>query len=54
MAANAVALMALIQLGLGVSTLLLGVPVAIATLHQAGALTLLTLSLILAHRLRVP
>ncbi|MEO8557509.1 MAG: COX15/CtaA family protein [Rhodospirillales bacterium] len=54
MAANAVALMALLQLGLGISTLLLGVPVAIATLHQAGALILLTLSLLLAHRLRAP
>jgi cytochrome c oxidase assembly protein subunit 15 len=53
MVANALAVMALIQLGLGVSTLLLSVPVAIATLHQAGALTLLSLSLLLAHRLRV-
>jgi cytochrome c oxidase assembly protein subunit 15 len=50
--ANLLAIMALIQLGLGISTLLLGVPVAVATLHQAGALTLLTLSLLLAHRLR--
>jgi len=54
MAANALAVMALIQLGLGISTLLLGVPVAIATLHQAGALILLTLSIVLAHRLRAP
>ncbi len=54
LAANALAVMALIQLCLGVSTLLLGVPVAIATLHQAGALILLSLSLFLAHRLRAP
>jgi len=50
--ANLLAIMALIQLGLGITTLLLGVPVLIATLHQAGALVLLTLSLVLAHRLR--
>jgi cytochrome c oxidase assembly protein subunit 15 len=51
---NALAVMALIQLGLGIATLLLGVPVTVATLHQAGALILLTLSVLLAHRLRAP
>jgi cytochrome c oxidase assembly protein subunit 15 len=44
--------MALLQLGLGIATLLLHVPIAIATLHQAGALALLTLALLLLHRLR--
>jgi cytochrome c oxidase assembly protein subunit 15 len=46
--------MALLQLGLGVSTLLLGVPIAVATLHQAGALALFTLAILLLHRLRTP
>lgn len=50
--ADALAGMALVQLTLGVSTLLLHVPVAVATLHQAGALIVFTLSLVLAHRLR--
>lgn len=45
--------MALVQLGLGISTLLLGVPVAIATLHQAGALIVFTLAIVLLHRLRI-
>lgn len=44
--------MALLQLGLGIATLLMHVPIAIATLHQAGALALLTLALLLLHRLR--
>ncbi|MBL4753256.1 MAG: COX15/CtaA family protein, partial [Flavobacteriales bacterium] len=33
--------MVLIQFSLGVSTLLLGVPILIAVLHQAGAMLLL-------------
>ncbi|MEO1226033.1 MAG: COX15/CtaA family protein [Pseudomonadota bacterium] len=33
----------LFQVGLGIATLLLGVPIVIATLHQAGALTLVAL-----------
>jgi len=37
------ALVVLIQVGLGIATLLLGVPIVIATLHQAGALTLVGL-----------
>jgi cytochrome c oxidase assembly protein subunit 15 len=35
--------MALLQVGLGIATLLLVVPVPLAVLHQAGAVTLLTL-----------
>lgn len=45
--------MALVQLALGISTLLFGVPIAIATLHQAGALILFTLAILLLHRLRL-
>ena len=36
---------------LGVTTLLLVVPVSIATLHQSGAVILLTAVLVLVHRL---
>jgi cytochrome c oxidase assembly protein subunit 15 len=49
---SAFALMALIQMTLGISTVLLVVPVWLAALHQAGAVTLLTLALWSAHRLR--
>jgi heme a synthase len=38
------------QYVLGVTTLLLVVPVSVATLHQAGAVVLLTLVLVLLHR----
>jgi cytochrome c oxidase assembly protein subunit 15 len=41
-----------IQVGLGVSTLLLQVPVALGASHQAGAMVLFALSLWLAHELR--
>lgn len=44
--------MALVQLGLGISTLLLYVPVPLASLHQAGALVLFTLALLVNHALR--
>ena len=40
------------QIALGISTLLLHVPVALASLHQAGALVLFTLTLYLLHGLR--
>ncbi len=40
-----------IQIILGISTLLLHVPVALASTHQAGALVLLTLTLYLLHGL---
>ena len=42
--------MALIQLGLGVATILSGVDVALATMHQAGAVLLLTLLTVVRHR----
>jgi cytochrome c oxidase assembly protein subunit 15 len=48
----AVAGMAGVQVGLGVTTLLTYVPVWLGSAHQAGALTLLTLMLALLHTLR--
>ena len=42
------------QYALGVTTLLLAVPVSVATLHQAGAVLLLTVMLIVAHRFSHP
>ena len=42
---------ALIQVTLGISTLLLHVPVALAATHQGGALLVLTLVLLVNHRL---
>mgnify|MGYP001814869585 FL=1 len=41
-----------LQLTLGISTLLLVVPVALAAAHQAGAVLLLTASLYVSHQLR--
>ncbi|ERN19097.1 cytochrome c oxidase assembly protein COX15 isoform X1 [Amborella trichopoda] len=46
--------MAALQVTLGISTLLSYVPVSLATAHQAGALTLLTLMLLLVHSVRKP
>ncbi len=46
-------LIAIIQVTLGISTLLLHVPVPLASLHQAGALTLLTILLFVNHRFRL-
>ena len=45
-------LTAIAQVGLGISTLLLHVPVALGVTHQAGALTLLSITLFVTHRLR--
>ena len=42
---------AVLQVALGISTLLLHVPVALAAMHQAGALLLLTVVLFLHHQL---
>jgi cytochrome c oxidase assembly protein subunit 15 len=42
---NALGTMALIQLGLGIATLLAAVPVVLGALHQAGALILFSLAL---------
>ena len=47
-----VKLMALLQLGFGIATLLLVVPVPLAALHQAGAILLLSLVLWALNRLR--
>ena len=44
--------MVAVQLVLGISTLLLKVPVALAASHQGGALLLLTIALYINHRLR--
>jgi cytochrome c oxidase assembly protein subunit 15 len=44
------AAMALIQLSLGIATILTGVEIAIATVHQAGAVLLLTLLIVVRHR----
>jgi len=51
-AIDAVALMALVQFGLGIATLLLVVPVSFGALHQAGALVLLGLVLTALYFLR--
>ena len=42
---------ALVQAGLGIATLLLHVPTALAALHQAGGVALLTLALLTVHTL---
>jgi cytochrome c oxidase assembly protein subunit 15 len=42
-----------IQIALGIATLLLVVPVALAAAHQAGALAVFTVALALNHALRV-
>ena len=42
----------LLQVSLGISTLLLRVPVALASLHQAGALLLFSVVLYLYHRMQ--
>ena len=42
----------LLQLTLGIATLLLAVPVALGAAHQAGALLLLTTALVINHELR--
>ncbi|OAE27545.1 hypothetical protein AXG93_2225s1060 [Marchantia polymorpha subsp. ruderalis] len=46
--------MAVLQVSLGVSTLLMYVPVSLGSAHQAGALTLFTVVLTLLHALRRP
>jgi len=49
--AGALMFMALVQVGLGISTLLLAVPIPLASMHQGGALVLFTLALVLVYRL---
>lgn len=46
--------MASLQVTLGISTLLSYVPVSLGSAHQAGALTLLTLMMLLNHTVRRP
>lgn len=46
----AAAAMALIQLGLGIATILSGVDIALATMHQAGAVLLLTVLIVVRHK----
>ena len=43
-----------VQITLGIATLLLVVPVALAAAHQAGALVLFTIALFVRHALRAP
>jgi cytochrome c oxidase assembly protein subunit 15 len=42
--------MALLQLSLGIATILSGVDITIATLHQVGAVLLLTTLILVRHR----
>ena len=46
--------LATLQVGLGISTLLLVVPLPLAAAHQAGALLLLTAALVTRHALAAP
>jgi cytochrome c oxidase assembly protein subunit 15 len=48
--AYAAGAMALLQLGLGIATILSGVEIALATAHQAGAVLLLTALIVVRHR----
>jgi cytochrome c oxidase assembly protein subunit 15 len=48
------ALAAVVQVALGISTLVLRVPTLLAALHQAGAMVLLTVLLGLAYEMRYP
>ncbi len=45
---------AAVQVALGISTLLLVVPIPLAAAHQAGAVILLTAAIVLRHTLRQP
>lgn len=51
---NGVVHLVCLQAALGISTLIYMVPVPLAAAHQAGALALLTGTLVLGQRLRVP
>lgn len=44
------AAVAVMQLGLGIATILSGVDIALATMHQAGAVLLLTVLIVVRHR----
>jgi len=49
--ARALPLVVLTQVGLGITTLLLGVPVAVAVVHQGGAVMVLTTAILLTQSL---
>jgi len=49
---NYLGVMVIVQLGLGISTLLLAVPVSLGALHQAGAVVLLGFAIWTAHAVR--
>ena len=49
-AADFLAAIALFQASLGIATLLLYVPVALATVHQLGAVAVFSLAMLLLHR----
>jgi len=53
-AMNGLFAIALLQLALGISTLLLVVPLSLAVAHQAGAMLLLTAAVVARHALRRP
>ncbi len=52
LALHLLAAMAVLQVGLGIATLLLVVALPVAVLHQAGALGLVTAALVVRHGLR--
>jgi cytochrome c oxidase assembly protein subunit 15 len=52
-ALGALALLAAAQAGLGVTTLLLAVPIPLAALHQAGAVLVLTAAVLAVHKLEM-
>lgn len=55
LALNTLVAMAFVQVGLGISTLLLYVPVSLAALHQSGSLALLSFAIWFANELkRIP
>ncbi|MBL4692450.1 MAG: COX15/CtaA family protein [Magnetovibrio sp.] len=53
-AVHALGMMACVQVALGISTLLLVVPVSLASLHQIGAVVLLSIATWCMHELRSP
>ena len=52
LACNLLLVMLVIQVGLGISTLLLAVPIKLAAAHQGGAMLLFTAALWVNHKLR--
>jgi cytochrome c oxidase assembly protein subunit 15 len=52
LATNTMMGVALVQVSLGIATLVYFVPVPIAAAHQSGSLTLLTVAIWLLHTLR--